>query len=84
MLSCYVVSSSKMENVSVKGRAVAHIEPGPGGSGDAQGGVTGGWNLDQWFLGFSFKNELKSHVPKESYTVWRLTMGHMSGGIQGS
>lgn len=62
MLSYYVLSSSEMENVSVKGRAIAHTEPGPGGSGDAQGGVTGGWNLDQWFLGFSFKNELKAHA----------------------
>ena len=60
MLSYYILSSSKMENVSVKDRAIAHTEPGPGGSGDAQGGVTGGWNLDQRFLGFSFKNELKA------------------------
>lgn len=51
-----------MENISVKGRAVTHVEPGPGGSGDAQGGVTGGWNLDQRFLSLSFKYELKSHA----------------------
>lgn len=62
MLSYYVLSSSKIENVSVKDRAIIHTEPGPGGSGDAQGGVTGSWNLDQWFLGFSFKYELKANA----------------------
>lgn len=62
MLSYYVLSSSKMESISVKGRAIAHKELGPGGSGDTQGDVTGAWNLDQRFLSFSFKNELKAHA----------------------